>query len=89
MTITAPASTTAHAVAPPIPTRNHARAAGIFYLLTFASSIPALILIGPVLNDAELRHQRRTGHAGAVGLPPRRRERPHRGRLAPSPSTRS
>ncbi len=34
------------------PTRNHARAAGIFYLLTFASSIPALILIGPVLNDA-------------------------------------
>jgi hypothetical protein len=34
------------------PTRNHARAAGIFYLLTFASSIPALILIGPILNDA-------------------------------------
>ncbi len=33
------------------PTRNHARAAGIFYLLTFASSIPALILIGPILND--------------------------------------
>lgn len=50
MTITAPAAT--------IPavrrdaTRNHARAAGIFYLLTFASSIPALILIGPALNDA-------------------------------------
>jgi len=34
------------------PTRKHARAAGIFYLLTFLSSIPALILIGPVLNDA-------------------------------------
>src|SRR4051812_37876199 len=27
------------------PTRNHARAAGIFYLLTFAASIPALLLI--------------------------------------------
>ncbi len=36
----------------PDPTRNHARAAGIFYLLTFLSSIPALILIGPILNDA-------------------------------------
>jgi hypothetical protein len=50
MTITAPAATD-----PAVrrdPTRNHARAAGIFYLLTFASSIPALLLIGPVLNDA-------------------------------------
>lgn len=27
------------------PTRNHARAAGIFYLLTFAASVPALLLI--------------------------------------------
>lgn len=25
---------------------------GLFYLITFASSIPALILLGPVLNDA-------------------------------------
>jgi hypothetical protein len=33
--------------------RNHARAAGIFYLLTFASSIPALILIGPILHHAD------------------------------------
>jgi hypothetical protein len=51
MTITA----AAHATAPVVrrdPTRNHARAAGIFYLLTFLSSIPALILIGPVLNDS-------------------------------------
>jgi Domain of unknown function (DUF4386) len=50
MTITAPAATV-----PAVrrdPTRNHARAAGIFYLLTFVSSIPALILIGPILNDA-------------------------------------
>lgn len=50
MTITAPTTTV-----PGLrrdPTRNHARAAGIFYLLTFASSIPALILIGPILNDS-------------------------------------
>jgi len=50
MTITAPAATV-----PAVrrdATRNHARAAGIFYLLTFVSSIPALILIGPVINDA-------------------------------------
>ena len=35
------------------PMRNHARAAGIFYLLTFVSSIPALLLIAPVLNNAD------------------------------------
>src|SRR4029077_17234388 len=28
------------------------RVAGILYLITFVSSIPALILLGPVLNDA-------------------------------------
>jgi hypothetical protein len=54
MTITAPAATTAQAAATPTdPMRNHARAAGIFYLLTFVSSIPALILIGPVLHNAD------------------------------------
>lgn len=53
MSITTPAPTTAHAVAPTDPMRNHARAAGIFYLLTFASSIPALILIGPILHNAD------------------------------------
>ena len=54
MTITAPAGTTGRsAAAPADPTRNHARAAGIFYLLTFVSSIPALILLGPVLHDAD------------------------------------
>jgi hypothetical protein len=54
MTITAPAATTAHAAgATTDPMRNHARAAGIFYLLTFVSSIPALILIGPVLHNAD------------------------------------
>ena len=51
MTITAPAPPP-HPPYARDPTRNHARAAGIFYLLTFLSSIPALILIGPVLNDA-------------------------------------
>jgi hypothetical protein len=50
MTITAP-TTTARAGTTTDPMRNHARAAGIFYLLTFVSSIPALILIGPILND--------------------------------------
>lgn len=49
-TTTAPART-AYAGRTVDPMRNHARAAGIFYLLTFASSIPALILIGPVLDD--------------------------------------
>ena len=55
MTITAPADAADRsAAARPIdPTRNHARAAGIFYLLTFVSSIPALILLGPVLHDAD------------------------------------
>ena len=51
MTIAAPPSTP-HTVAPAVPMRNHARVAGIFYLLTFASSIPALVLIGPILHDA-------------------------------------
>jgi len=51
MTITATAPATAPVVRRD-PTRGHARAAGIFYLLTFLSSIPALILIGPILNDA-------------------------------------
>lgn len=49
MTITAPAPTTT--TGPADPERGHVRAAGIFYLLTFAASIPALLLIGPVLND--------------------------------------
>ena len=54
MTITAPATAAGRSTAAPAdPTRNNARAAGIFYLLTFASSIPALILLGPVLHDAD------------------------------------
>ncbi|HEX8511368.1 MAG TPA: hypothetical protein VF635_17955, partial [Propionibacteriaceae bacterium] len=33
--------------------RRAARLGGAFYLLTFAASIPALFLLGPVLNDAD------------------------------------
>lgn len=32
-------------------TRGYARAAGIAYLVTFAASIPAVLLLGPILND--------------------------------------
>jgi len=42
-----PRSTTRQVVDP---TRNHARAAGIFYLLTFAASLPAFVLIGSAVN---------------------------------------
>ena len=35
----------------PIDGRNNARAAGIFYLLTFAASIPALLLLDPILSN--------------------------------------
>ena len=50
MTITAPTVTVPAGRRDP--TRSHARAAGIFYLLTFVSSIPALILLGPILDNA-------------------------------------
>ncbi|MGH3510453.1 MAG: DUF4386 domain-containing protein, partial [Nocardioidaceae bacterium] len=52
MTTTAPATAAAGTARTRLdPTRSHARAAGIFYLLTFVSSIPALLLIGPVLHN--------------------------------------
>jgi hypothetical protein len=34
------------------PGRTNVRVSGIFYLITFAASIPALLLLSPVLNDA-------------------------------------
>jgi hypothetical protein len=43
-----PGATTAR---PADPTRANSRAAGIFYILTFAASIPALLLLDPVLHD--------------------------------------
>lgn len=53
MTTTAVPTTTWHA--PADPTRNdgrgYARAGGIFYLLTFAASIPALIMLDPILTN--------------------------------------
>jgi hypothetical protein len=54
MTITANARPTTRAAgAETDPMRGHARAAGIFYLLTFVSSIPALLLLGPILHNAD------------------------------------
>ena len=52
MTITAPMPVTGESVVRRDPTRGSSRAAGIFYLLTFVSSIPALLLLSPVLHDA-------------------------------------
>lgn len=50
-TMTTPAMTTRRA--PADWTRNNARAAGIFYILTFASSIPAAFyFLSPILDDA-------------------------------------
>jgi len=53
-------TTTAHPAtshAPADPTRNngrgYARAGGIFYLLTFAASIPALLMLDPILNNPD------------------------------------
>lgn len=51
MTVTAPTLAVPGAPSPSRSARAHSRAAGIFYLLTFASSIPALALLAPVLND--------------------------------------
>lgn len=54
MTITAQSTTTpfpAKRQGPMTSLRKTALAGGIFYVLTFAASIPALFLIGPVLND--------------------------------------
>src|SRR5262245_11956001 len=48
MTMTTAAATQARTD----PTRKHAFVAGVFYLITFAASIPAVFLIAPVLNDA-------------------------------------
>ncbi|MEO7059533.1 MAG: DUF4386 domain-containing protein, partial [Lapillicoccus sp.] len=54
---TAPSTTTTTdtgatpAASRPAHTRGNSRAAGIFYILTFAASIPALLLLAPVLND--------------------------------------
>jgi hypothetical protein len=51
-TTTAPAATTTAAPARTADwVQRHARAAGFFYLLTFAASMPALFLIGPAIDD--------------------------------------
>ena len=51
-TTTVPTTTTGHQPAHDW-TRNHARASGIFYLLTFVSSIAAVVyFLKPLLDDA-------------------------------------
>ncbi|MFN8189398.1 MAG: DUF4386 domain-containing protein [Nocardioidaceae bacterium] len=50
----------------PDPTRANARAAGLFYLLTFAASFPALALLQPVLTEPSFILG--TGSAGQVRL---------------------
>lgn len=52
MTLSAPIAP----LAGPVPagaTRTHVRVAGLLYLVTFLSSIPALLLLGPVLDRAD------------------------------------
>jgi len=48
MTTTARPTSAARAAGDP--TRNHARAAGLFYLITFAASLPAFVFIGAAVN---------------------------------------
>ena len=50
MTTIAPPATTRQATAAD-PTRNNARAGGLFYLLTFAASLPAFFLLDPIVTD--------------------------------------
>ena len=45
--------TTPTARMPMSPARRSAFFGGLFYLITFASSIPAVFLLGPVVNDAQ------------------------------------
>lgn len=56
MTSTAPRAAIRRAPAAPadpaeLDFRSNTRAAGLLYLLTFAASIPALLLLDPILND--------------------------------------
>jgi hypothetical protein len=46
--------------------RRTARLAGIFYLITFITAIPALLLYDPVLNDAGGSARDRLG--GVLGV---------------------
>ena len=51
-TTTAPSATTGTTAGTRLDrTRGNSRAAGLFYILTFAASIPALLLLDPVLSD--------------------------------------
>jgi Domain of unknown function (DUF4386) len=51
--MTTTVGTTTPARTPADPTRTTALVAGVFYVLTFAASIPALLLLGPVLHHSD------------------------------------
>lgn len=53
MTATATPLTNQHVPAPQHEGRGNARAGGLFYLLTFAASIPALVMLGPILQNVD------------------------------------
>ena len=53
--------------APFDPTRRTALVAGILYLITFASSIPAAFLLGPILNDPTFITDRSGGNEVRFG----------------------
>jgi hypothetical protein len=56
--------------------RRTALVAGLFYLITFAASIPAVFLLGPVLDNANHVVSGGCRHARALGLLPRPGQRP-------------
>ena len=60
--------------------RKTALVAGILYLLTFISSIPAVFLQGPVLNDPNFIIGSVSAEPGAPRRPLRHRQLPHRHR---------
>src|SRR4051794_20568142 len=64
-------TTTAHTTStrtPADPTRRTALVAGLFYVLTFAASIPALFLLAAVLNQAGYITGGRSDPGGVVGF---------------------
>ena len=62
------------------PTRKTALVAGILYLLTFASSIPAALLLGSALSDPNYILGAGADGQVRVAATPRHRQRPHRHR---------
>ena len=89
MTTTAPHRTHRRAPTPRWTRRARPPApAGVFYLITFAASIPAAVPAQPRAERPQLHRQRRRRHPGAPGLLPRRGHRPGRHRHRRRRSTR-